>query len=101
MTVTAITDTLLTYEDVQRRLGLSRTDDPAFFPEWQLPLPTLSVAETSELEHLSQRYLTYIEAGEVSEGTLNLIVVAPLLPWGCVTRPTECGAKPGCRWPCP
>ena len=79
MTVTAITDTLLTYEDVQRRLGLSRTDDPAFFPEWQLPLPTLSVAETSELEHLSQRYLTYIEAGEVSEGTLNLIVVAPLL----------------------
>jgi predicted type IV restriction endonuclease len=55
------------------------TDDPAFFPEWQSPLPTLSAAETSELEHLSQRYLTYIEAGEVREGTLNLIVVSPLL----------------------
>jgi len=79
MTVAAITDTLLTYEDVQRQLGLSRTDDPAFFPEWQSPLPTLSATETSELEHLSQRYLTYIEAGEVSEGTLNLIVVSPLL----------------------
>jgi predicted type IV restriction endonuclease len=79
MTIAAITDTLLTYEDIQRRLGLHRTEDPTFFTEWQSPLPALTRAEVTELDHLSQRYLTYIEGGEVSEGTLNLIIVAPLL----------------------
>jgi predicted type IV restriction endonuclease len=79
MTIAAITDALLTYEDIRQRLGLQRTEDPTFFPEWQTPLPPLSSKEAAELDHLSQRYLTYIESGEVSEGTLNLIIVAPLL----------------------
>jgi len=33
---------------------------------WMRPLPPLSRAEVAELDHLSQRYLTYIKAGDWS-----------------------------------
>ncbi len=58
MTIAAITDTLLTYNDIDQQLGLHRTEDPEFFAEWQRPLPPLSRAEVAELDHLSQRYPT-------------------------------------------
>lgn len=57
----------------------TRTAELGFFTEWQTQLPALRPEEAAELEHLSDRYLRYIEAGEISEGTLNLIIVAPLL----------------------
>ncbi|MGJ3248290.1 MAG: type I restriction endonuclease subunit R [Elainellaceae cyanobacterium] len=79
MATIAVTDAILTYADAQTRLQIQRATDPNFFWEWQTELPKLRPEEIDELGHLSRRYLSYIEAGEVSEGTLNLIVVAPLL----------------------
>jgi hypothetical protein len=35
--------------------------------------------ETATLNRLADRYLHYLEAGEVSEGTLNIILLSPLL----------------------
>lgn len=79
ITTLAVTDIILTDADAHDRLNLQRTTEPEFFTEWQGPLPELRPEEAAELEHLSDRYLRYIETGEISEGTLNLIIVAPLL----------------------
>ena len=77
--VTAITKAILSFRDVQDQLGLHRTDQPDFFPEWQVFGPDLTNLEILALNRLSQRYLAYLEEGEVSEGTLNIILLSPLL----------------------
>jgi hypothetical protein len=77
---TAVTKAILSYRDVEAQFNLQRSADAQFFPEWRSEaLPELSASETLTLERLQQRYLRYLEAGEVSEGTLNLIMLAPLL----------------------
>ena len=50
-----------------------------FFTEWKAPLPTLTDAEKAKLEHLKQRYLYYADSGAITEGTVNLILLSPLL----------------------
>lgn len=76
---TAVTKAILSYRDMEAQFGVRRSPDPNFFPEWQGSLPELTNSEAETLERLQQRYLRYLEAGEVSEGTLNLIMLAPLL----------------------
>jgi hypothetical protein len=78
-TTLAITDAIVNYRDLRERLQMERAGVPDFFWEWRADLPPLQPEEIAQLEHLSDRYLHYIEQGEVSEGTLNLIVIAPLL----------------------
>lgn len=58
---------------------LSRESNPAFFTEWQDALPELTAAEITVLDQLKDRYLFYMEEGELSEGTANIIIVSPLL----------------------
>ncbi|APB33698.1 Type I restriction enzyme R protein N terminal domain protein [Gloeomargarita lithophora Alchichica-D10] len=77
--LTAITRAILNFRDLEEKLGRRRTENPHFFPEWQMSLPELSATETTGLNRLSQRYLTYLETNEVSEGTLNIILLAPFL----------------------
>lgn len=77
--VTAIAKAMINFRDLEDKLGLRRTQNPNFFPEWQMLLPELTHTEVVRLNCLSQRYLTYLEEGEVSEGTLNIIFLAPLL----------------------
>lgn len=77
--VTAITKAILTFRDIQDKLGLQRTHNPDFFHEWQTSLPELTDLETHSLNRLANRYLAYLEEGEVSEGTLNIILLSPLL----------------------
>lgn len=77
--VTAITKAILNFRDIQDKLGLHRTDNPEFFPEWRNPLPPPTDQEILALNRLAQRYLAYLEEGEVSKGTLNIILLSPLL----------------------
>lgn len=77
--VTAITKAILSFRDAEAKLNLRRSADPHFFHEWEATLPELTTAEKLSLERLSDRYLQYLEAGEVSEGTLNIILLSPLL----------------------
>ncbi len=77
--MTAIAKAILHFRDLQEKLGLHRTDNPEFFSEWREPLPPLTDQEISALNRLAQRYLAYLEEGEVSEGTLNIILLSPLL----------------------
>jgi hypothetical protein len=76
---TAISKAILSFRDVETKLNLRRSSDPQLFYEWKDRLPELTDLEKSSLEQLSARYLHYLEAGEVNEGTLNIILLSPLL----------------------
>lgn len=77
--VTAIAKAILSFRDVEAKLKLRRSSDPGFFVEWEAALPELTTMEKAALERLSNRYLHYLEEGEVNEGTLNIILLSPLL----------------------
>jgi len=75
----ADTQAITTLREAHDRFNLSRATDEAFFTEWRDPLPELTAAAGDELNHLKDRYLYYLEDGEISEGTANIIMVSPLL----------------------
>lgn len=75
----AVTQAIKTLRDAHERFNLQRTSELQFFMECQEPLPTLSTSERAELEHLKDCYLYYLEEGEISEGTVNFVMISPLL----------------------
>jgi hypothetical protein len=75
----AITDAIKTLAEAERRFGLGRSEDAAFFPEWRSDLPELTAAETMDLGELRRRYLYQRSEGQLLEGTVTLLMVAPLL----------------------
>lgn len=75
----AITNAIPTLAVAEQRFALSRTEDVAFFSEWQLPLPELSAVEQTALDELRQRYLYQRSAGQLLEGTVTLLLASPLL----------------------
>ncbi len=79
MVQTAVTKVIQTLGDVHDRLGLSRSPAADFFPEWQQDLPELTVAHQALLDRTRQRFRYHREAGQVTEGMVNAIVVSPLL----------------------
>ncbi|WKT81783.1 type I restriction endonuclease subunit R [Thermosynechococcus sp. PP45] len=78
-TATAIARAIINFRDLETKLGLVKSTNPNFFPEWQSETAQLSDREIEALSRLSQRYLLYLEESEVSEGTLNIILLSPLL----------------------
>ncbi|MEL7333257.1 MAG: type I restriction enzyme HsdR N-terminal domain-containing protein [Cyanobacteria bacterium J06560_2] len=60
-------------------MGLQRATDVSFFSEWQIPATQRTESDTSFLDHLQQRYQNYYNAGLLTEGTVLLSIVAPLL----------------------
>ena len=75
----AITDAIKTLAEAERRFGIARSEDLAFFPEWRSDLPELTAAETMDLSELRRRYLYQRSEGQLLEGTVTLLMVAPLL----------------------
>ncbi|ABW25834.1 type I restriction endonuclease [Acaryochloris marina] len=75
----AIEQTISSFQALHERLNLHRTSDVSFFPEWQLPTIELADSEKTFLDHLKQRYYNYYNAGLLTEGTVLLSIVAPLL----------------------
>jgi hypothetical protein len=75
----AITEAITTIAEAERRFSLSRTEDEAFFPEWQMTLPELSTAEKFALDDLRRRYLYQRSEGQLLEGTVTLLLASPLL----------------------
>jgi hypothetical protein len=78
MTV-AITEAITTIAEAERRFTLARTEDEAFFPEWQTRLPELSTVEKVALDELRRRYLYQRSEGQLLEGTVTLLLASPLL----------------------
>jgi hypothetical protein len=77
--IIAVTEAIQSLIEAETRLNLSRNEDEAFFLEWQSDLPELDATERTALETLRRRLLYHRAEGELLEGTVTLLVVAPLL----------------------
>lgn len=79
VTSPGIRDTITTLNDLQQRLGLVQSDRAEFFPEWTADLPPRTPQEQASIDRLKQRYDYHRADGLLLEGTINLVVTAPLL----------------------
>jgi len=79
MATVGITQAITNLKEAHAKLGVLPSPDTDFFTEWQAPLPTLTAAQKATLDRLKQRYLDYADSGAITEGTVNLILLAPLL----------------------
>ena len=75
----AVTETIQTLADIQSRFNLKRTEDIDLFREWYEELPEISQGERESLDIIRRRYLYHLTAGSLSEGTVTLLLGAPLL----------------------
>ncbi|MDZ7959255.1 MAG: type I restriction endonuclease subunit R [Aulosira sp. DedQUE10] len=74
-----ITDTIKSLSDLQTRCNLRQADDDRFFREWIDNLPELNPQEQVGIARIKQRYDYHRVDGLLLEGTINLLVVSPLL----------------------
>ena len=65
--------------DLQTRCNLHQAEDETFFNEWLTELPQLNSQEQSGVTRIKQRYDYHRVDGLLLEGTINLLVVSPLL----------------------
>jgi hypothetical protein len=65
--------------DLQARYSLRQADDDRFFREWVEDLPELNEQEQAGIKRIKQRYDYHRLDGLLLEGTINLVVVSPLL----------------------
>jgi hypothetical protein len=79
MVQTAITQVVKTLNDVHERFGVQRSPNDQFFTEWYTNLPLLNALEQETLDRIRQRFRYHREAGQVTEGAVNAIVVSRLL----------------------
>ncbi|MEQ9671255.1 MAG: type I restriction endonuclease subunit R [Coleofasciculus sp. G2-EDA-02] len=75
----AITDAIKTFADVENRFNLRRTEDEQFFTEWYEDLPEISDVEKESLDLIRRRYLYHLTDGNLTEGTVTLLMGSPLL----------------------
>ncbi|MDB9308014.1 type I restriction endonuclease subunit R [Aphanizomenon sp. CS-733/32] len=74
-----ITDSIKSLSDLQTRCHLHQAEDENFFNEWLTDLPQLNTQEQSGVTRIKQRYDYHRLDGLLLEGTINLLVVSPLL----------------------
>jgi hypothetical protein len=65
--------------EAHAKFNIRPAADPTFFTEWVEDFPDLSDREKQTLDHLKQRYYYYAADGAITEGTVNLILLSPLL----------------------
>jgi hypothetical protein len=75
----AVTENIRSLSDVETKFGLRRSLDQDFFMEWRRDFPELIDTEKTTLDRIKQSYLHHITEGFLSEGTVNLLMVSPLL----------------------
>jgi hypothetical protein len=83
----AVTEAVTSLNDAERILQITRSNDPDFFPEWRDALLELTDLERQTLDRLKKRYLYYAADNTIAEGTLNIIMLAPLLELGHLCDP--------------
>ncbi|MBD2772590.1 type I restriction endonuclease subunit R [Iningainema tapete] len=74
-----ITKAITNLNEAHAKFNLSQTADPEFFTEWFEDLPELTDSEKATLNRLKSRYLYYAADGSITEGTVNIIMLSPLL----------------------
>jgi len=76
---TAVTEVIQSLNQAESLFGLQRAISSDFFPEWQSNLPSLSPGEEAALDRIKTSYLHNSADGPLSESTINLLLVSPLL----------------------
>lgn len=76
---TAITEVIKSLADVETRFNLRRTEDEQFFTEWYEDLPEITDEEKASLDLIRRRYLYHQADGNLTEGTVTLLIGSPLL----------------------
>ncbi len=74
-----ITKSITNLNEAHDKFNLSQTDDTQFFTEWFEDLPEITDSEKEFLNRLKNRYLYYAADSEITEGTIDRIMVSPLL----------------------
>jgi predicted type IV restriction endonuclease len=80
-TTIGVTKAMTSLTIAEEVLNLRQADDPAFFSEWNLGKSTLSKLDQEFLDRLQRRYRYYQAEGAITESTVNLILVSPLLEY--------------------
>jgi predicted type IV restriction endonuclease len=79
VTTIGVRENIKSLNDLQAKFNLSQTEDDDFFPEWYEDLPEITAAEKTALDRIKQRYNYHRSSSPLLEGTINLVVVSPLL----------------------
>lgn len=79
MATIAVNEAVKTINQAETMFGLSRVEYPHFFSEWAEVLPQLTAAEEASLDRAKNSYLYNSADGPVTESTINLLLVSPLL----------------------
>ena len=74
-----ISQAITSLNEVHVKLNLTRNQHPDFFREWFDNLPNVTDEEKQSLDALKERYFYYASDNSITEGTLNIIMVSPLL----------------------
>jgi hypothetical protein len=77
--IVGITKAITNLNEAHAQFNLAQTTDTKLFPEWFEDLPELSDREQASLHRLKNRYLYYAADGAITEGTVNVIILSPLL----------------------
>jgi len=85
-----VTKAITNLEQAHQQLNLRPAGDLRFFDEWQGDLPTLSLEILSWCDRLQARYRYYQNQGAITESTVNLIIIAPLLEFLGLHEPPYC-----------
>jgi hypothetical protein len=75
----AISQAFESLSQVRETFGLVASSDEQFFAEWYQNLPALTDTERSTLDHYKRRFLAHYDRGELAEGTVDRLLVSPLL----------------------
>jgi hypothetical protein len=74
-----ISKTITSLDDLEERFNLCPTENKQFFPEWHQDLPELTDTEIATLDQIKNRFLRHRKRGSLAEGTINHLVISPLL----------------------
>ena len=79
VTKIGVREAIKNFNDLASKLNLSQTEEDNFFPEWNEELPEITEEEKVALTRIKQRYDYNRSSSLLLEGTINLVVVSPLL----------------------
>ena len=79
MVAIAVTEAITSIKQAEETFGLLRSMDLHFFPEWYTDLPALTPAEEASCDRIKRTYEHNSAEGPLTESTINLLLVSPLL----------------------
>jgi hypothetical protein len=75
----SVTDTIQSLSMVEAQFQLHQSVDDGFFPEWHQEFPALTAIEQAALDRLKSRFMQHFHQGQITEGSVDRLLVSPLL----------------------